>query len=194
MIRVAYYDLATGAVSALLCGPSLEGMPLPAGLQGAVLTDYAGLLPAIYDGSSIIAVPAQPSAAHQWSWPDRTWVLDITAARSDAWARIKAARDAAEFGTFGWAGHIFDGDELSFGRLSQALEAARFAITASDTTFTQPWKLADNSWITLTAQQVFEVYRARGLNTLNAHLHAEALRQQIDAATTITDLDAIQWA
>lgn len=122
--------------------------------------------------------------------------VTLAVARAQTWQRIKAARDAAEFGPFVWDGHIFDGDAISLSRLSQALEAARDAKFTGDAGFSQPWKLADNTWVTLTADQVFQVYRARGQNTLNSHLHAEALRAQIYAETTTTaeQLDAITWS
>jgi hypothetical protein len=161
-----------------------------------MLVNHPVRMPGYMVGSTYISIASSADPHLEFDWISKQWQdpRTITDLRDAAWARIKAARDAAEFSTFTWSGHTFDSDEISFGRLSQALEAARFAIATNDTAFAQPWKLADNTWITLSAQQVFEVYRARGLNTLNAHLHAEALRQQIDAATRAEQLATITWA
>jgi Domain of unknown function (DUF4376) len=149
--------------------------------------------PATMDVVHLAERGAEPPPGWVHGEPPQKKPKPLAELRAEAWSRIKRARDAAEFGPFVWGGHTFDGDAVSLSRLGQALEAARFAIATNDAAFTQPWKLANNAWITLTATQVFEVYRARAQNTLDAHLHAEALRMQVDAATSAEQLDAITW-
>lgn len=138
-------------------------------------------------------IPARPSEAHIWNWATKQWGCDIDLCRSQVSARIKAARDSMEFGPFPCNGIVFDGDAVSRGRLGVALEGAKEAIAAGDTAWTKPWKLANNTAITLTAPELLDVVRAHGDNMEQAHVTAAILAYFIDAATTPEELEAIQW-
>lgn len=98
MIRVAYFDAATKLVLTLLSGSGLGGYPdAPAG-QLAVLTDYAGPLPAYWTGTEILPLPPQPSPAHEWSGDALAWVLNpalLPVAVSDAQTSAQTQVDAA---------------------------------------------------------------------------------------------------
>jgi hypothetical protein len=193
MIKVAYFIQADGQVFSILTGPSLAGMPdAPAG-QFATLTDYSGPLPAYWNGSTVQAIPMQPSSSHAWNWSTKQWAYDLTEGRAQSWSRIKSARKSAEFGPFVWGGHVFDGDEVSRSRFGVALEGAKEAISAGNTTWSKPWKLANNAVIMLSAPDLVEVVRAHGENMEAAHATAGVLSYFIDAATTPEELEAIQW-
>ena len=193
MIKVAYFTQSDGCVFSILTAPSLEGMPdAPAG-QLATLTDYSGSLPAYWNGLAVQAIPEQPSPSHIWNWAAKQWAFDLTEGRAQAWSRIKSARESMEFGPFVWGGHVFDGDEVSRGRFGVALEGAKEAIAAGNTTWTKPWKLANNTAITLTAPELLDVVRAHGDNMEQAHVTAAILAYFIDTATTPEELEAIQW-
>ena len=138
-------------------------------------------------------IPARLSEAHIWNWATKQWVYDIDLGRSQVTARIKAARDSMEFGPLTCDGNVFDGDAVSRGRLGVALEGAKEAIAAGDTAWTKPWKLANNTAITLTAPELLDVVRAHGDNMEQAHVTAAILAYFIDAATTPEELEAIQW-
>jgi hypothetical protein len=109
-----------------------------------------------------------------------------------AWSRIKGARDAAEFGVFTWSGHTFDGDESAQRRLAMAEQAAQRAVAAGLSP-TIDWTLADNTAVTLSAQDVIAAFAAMTDNIRAAHDKARALRAQIEAATTVEQLEAITW-
>ena len=193
MTKVAYFTQSDGCVFSILTGPSLEGIPdAPAG-QLATLTDYSGPLPAYWNGLAVQAIPEQPSPSHIWNWTTKQWAYDLTEGRSQASARIKAARDSMEFGPFTCNGVVFDGDAVSRSRLGVALEGAKEAIAAGDTAWTKPWKLANNTAITLTAPELLDVVRAHGDNMEQAHVTAAILAYFIDTATTPEELEAIQW-
>jgi hypothetical protein len=143
------------------------------------------------NGAQVVPVPPAPSTAHSWDWSTKAWVLPLEAAKEAKWTAVKAARDVQEFGPFTWSGHTFDGDRDAQRRLTVALEAAKEAIT-SGSEFSTFWKLADNTVISLSAQDVVAVYRACGEHNIRDNHAAAAVKYaQIQAATTIQDLDAI---
>lgn len=190
-MNVAYINIATGMVHTMLSAPGLDGMPEPSSGDLAVMTEYSGGLPAYWDGSAVRAVPEQPSKSHVWGHFSKAWLLSLDAAKATKWQAVKATRDAREFGPFSWGGHAFDGDRDAQRRLTVALEAAKEAIAAG-ATFSTFWKLADNTIVTLSAQDVVDVYRACGEHNIRDNHAAAAVKYaQIQAATTLEQLDAI---
>lgn len=130
--------------------------------------------------------------------PPAGWVrgvapaLPIADARAQAWDRIKAARNGAEFGTFTWNGLVFDGDSESQRRIQGAAQLAAMAI-AANVPWSIAWTLADNTTITMSAADMIAAGTSLAVSVAGAHNVARALRTQIDAATTQEELDAIVW-
>ena len=192
MTKVAYFTQSDGCVFSILTAPSLEGIPdAPAG-QLATLTDYSGPLPAYWNGSTVQAIPAQPSPSHTWNWTTKQWAYDLSEDRAQAWSRIKSARESVEFGPFVFGGQTFDGDSESQRRIQGAAQLATLA-QATGQPFSIDWTLADNTQATLTAAEMIGVGVALGQHVNGAHGIARTLRTQIDAATTPEELEAIQW-
>lgn len=186
-----YYKAVTGEAHTMVSGPSLDGFAPPRDGDLAILLEAPVSFPGYVDGTTYRAIPQAPSPAHQWDWPSKTWVLPLASAKEAKWEAVKAARDAQEFGTFSWNGLSFDGDRDAQRRLTVALEAAKEAI-ASSSEFSTFWKLADNTIISLSAQDVVAVYRACGEHNIRDNHAAAAIKYaQIQAATTIEELDAI---
>lgn len=192
MIKVAYFVESDGGVYSVLTGPSLEGMPAPLSGQLAALTDYSGSLPAYWNGESVQAIPDQPSPAHVWNWATKQWIHSLTEARVQAWDRIKASRDAAEFGTFTWNDHVFDGDSESQRRIQGAAQLAILA-QAMGQPFSIDWTLANNAQVALSASDMVGVGSALGQKVSSVHGTARGLREVIQGALTQNQLDAIQW-
>lgn len=113
-------------------------------------------------------------------------------ARSAAWARIKLARDMAEFGTFTYNGMVFDGDVNAQRRLAGYISVAKTKLGAGEP-YERMFKLANNSLVTLTAQDFVNIETAKVDQIAGAFAHAEVLRAQINSATTQEQLEAIQW-
>lgn len=109
--------------------------------------------------------------------------------KHDKWAQIKAARAAAEDGGFAWDGSTFDSDMASNLRISGAVQLAQIVGGA----FSIGWTLADNSVRTLSAAQMVAVGVAAGQHVAAQRATARALREQIQAATTPQELEAIAW-
>ena len=104
-------------------------------------------------------------------------------------AEIAAARYADETG-----GCTVDGVTIATDRGSQALLTAAVVTARLDLEFKTRWKCADGRFVTLDAMQL----RAIG-DAVIAHVEACFAREgelceQIDAAQTPEELDAIQWS
>lgn len=124
-------------------------------------------------------------------WVNGAWtdVRDLAQVKADKWSAIKAKRSEVEFGGFTWDGSVFDSDPLSQSRIQGAAQLA----TINPTTFTIDWTLADNSVRSLSASQMVEVGETLGIHVATQHTVARGLRQQIDAASTVTEVEAITW-
>ncbi len=128
---------------------------------------------------------------HVWQMPERI-VVDtrgLEDAKTQAWERIKISRSAAEKAPFECDGSLYDRD---LERISGAVQLALLAQLASKP-FTIDWTLFDNSVKTLDGPAMIAVGEAMGVVTKGIFDTARTLREEINAATTITSLDAIFW-
>ncbi len=141
---------------------------------------------------AVVAFPPRPGDGYYWNWSAKAWDFDLTAARAAAWARIKAARDSALNGPFTWSGHVFDGDTVSQQRIHGAVQIATLALQAGQA-YSVDWTLADNTTVTLSAADMIAVWQAMGAQYQANFAKGQALRLQIDSATTQAALDAIVW-
>lgn len=137
-------------------------------------------------------IPGDPPASYSMRYINGAWVLPVDVAKDVARGRINAARNAAERAGFTAYGKPFDADDKAIQRVSVAAQAAQMAIFANQP-FSIDWTCADNTTITLTAEQLVElpVIMAQAANGL--HVHGRSLKAQIDAATTIEEIEAITW-
>ena len=121
------------------------------------------------------------------AWVD---LRTLAEARVEKWAAMKAVRTARLTSTFTAAGKTYDCNREA---ISMATAGAMLAKAALDLTWTKTWTLADNTNITLTADQVLIVARASD-NYISALWDTgRTLRGQINAAATIAAVDAITW-
>lgn len=136
----------------------------------------------------VFAKGEQPSPGHVFNYGTAVWELDIAFARQNKWIDIKAARTAQEFGTFDWGGYTFQCDEVSQRRIQGAVQ-----LSAIDDTLTLDWTLADNSVQTFTAADYIQIGQALAVHVSQCHERGRILRLEIEAATTLEDLEAIVW-
>jgi len=94
----------------------------------------------------------------------------------------------AEFGGFTWDGSPFDSDAISQSRIQGAVQLA-----ATAPGFTIDWTLANNSVRNLSAADLANVGAALGMHVATQHAKARTLRSQIEAATTVAEVDAVTW-
>lgn len=161
------------------------------------LTDAAGHIP---DGHTLVqlaeALTGWPAGEAgrtlrctpqgQVFWHDARTLSEIKSARV---ASMRQAREDAINGTFAWEGSTFDADQVSQTRMLGAfIESQAPGFT------TLNWRLADNSWRTLDADDVASVWAALR-NHMQAQFATFAAREAaIASASTIGAVEAIAWA
>lgn len=111
---------------------------------------------------------------------------ELKAAKYD---EIAAARYAAETG-----GCTVDGVTIATDRGSQALLTAAVVMARLDPEFKTRWKCADGSFVTLDAMQLCAIGDAVIAHVEQCFAREGELCEQIDAAQTPEELDAIQWS
>ena len=142
-----------------------------------------------YKNGQFMTKPAQPSIDYVWSDASFAWELNLAAAKINAQSRITAARNASERNGFEAYGKMFDSDSVAIQRISVAVQAAQVV----GESFVVDWTCADNSVIPLNYQQVLglPVFMAQSAN--NMHIKSRTLKAQIDAATTLEEINAVVW-
>lgn len=135
--------------------------------------------------------PPQPSPDHKWDPALSEWVAPpLEEVRARQWEAIKEARDRAENSTFTWRGHVLDADKP---RITGAATGALIA-KGLGTSFEDTWTLADNSTITVTSDDLIEMGQALIAHVSACHAKARALRELINQASSIEEVEAIQWS
>lgn len=131
-----------------------------------------------------------PIPGHVWE-PGTGWVdgRTVEEVRAECWTRIKADREAAEFGGFEWNGMRFDSDMTSQMRIIGATQLA--SIIGEN--FSITWTLADNTTVELNGEQMGQIGAALGLHVNGVHTKGRILRDQIDTASNVEDLRNIAW-
>jgi hypothetical protein len=191
-MKVIYYNETTGEITSAANAPGLDNMHPPSEGELAIMSDYSGPLPGYWNGTEVIPVPTQPSTAHIWNWVSKQWEQNIEIAKLLARARIKSARAIAETADFSYQGHVYDADPASYSKILGAAQLAMQALLLNQS-WQETWTLADNTSITLSIQDMLGVGVALGTQVSSAYSTARDLLGQIDAATTIESVEAIQW-
>ncbi len=159
----------------------------------ALAVPATGTPAAYWNGTQVVASPASPGNSYAWDWPSKSWVLNLTVGQLAAWARIRAARDAAINAGVTYNGNVYDSDAKAQLRVTGAATLAQLAIASGNTAYSITWTLQNNSTVSLTAQQIIAMAQAVGTNYQTQFAKGQTLRAQIMAATTQAQLDAVVW-
>lgn len=141
------------------------------------------------------AKPDQPSKWHTWDAQAWVWIIPdgtLDKAKAEAKTRINLSRDEAERGGFEAYGKVFDSDDKSINRILSAAQAASAAKAAS-LPMSVEWTCADNSTITLDADMLLALPLHMAMAGNAIHAKAKALKASIDAASSISEIEAIVW-
>lgn len=190
---MSHYTLINSSSGEVLFTCVTDGTPIAYGAGEEVLN--LGAPPYTYwDGANFVPFPPKPGATHVWDWPTKQWIDPRTLAdRKEAqWAAIKAARNSLEFGGFTWDGSAFDSDQQAQARIQGGVQLATIAASQGQP-FSIDWTLADNSIRTLSGADMIAVGMELAAHVQSIHATARVLRVQIEAASTIEEVDAIQW-
>lgn len=146
------------------------------------------------DGNAWAKLPAQPSALHVFDWGAKAWIDPRTLAdvKAKRWAEMKRHRDLLEASGFPYLGKRLDSDARSVQRINTAVQAAQAALAANQP-FPIVWTCADNSLLDLDAAGVIGMPVALAIYADQLHQTCKALRAQLEAATTVPQVEAIAW-
>jgi len=111
------------------------------------------------------------------------------------WQRLTALneeRDRREAAGFPYLDKLFDSNPLSVQRITAAALAAQSAL-ATNSPFEIEWTAADNSTITLNATELLGMPIALATHAASLHNTARQLKSQVESATTVEEVEAIQW-
>lgn len=118
-----------------------------------------------------------------------TQPVDLTVEKTKAKDRITLARNAEEFAGFMAYGKEFDSDSDSQRRILIAANTAQVVGEA----FSIEWTCADNSVLTLDYAQMLGLPAIMAQYGDTLHQKARTLKAQIDAATTLEEINAVVW-
>lgn len=110
-------------------------------------------------------------------------------AREEKWEEIKAARDKAEQSGCPYMDSVLDSDSLSVQRINTAVQAAQVIGEA----FEVDWTMQDNTVIHMTYADVLGMPAALAVFSNELHMKARKLREQINAANRVEEVNAISW-
>lgn len=195
MINIIYLDASGNPVSHAMF---LSDKDAPQ--QGANQVVFDDVLPASFDEicnswrfkDGVFQKVAPPLLHQVWDKTSESWVCDVEGAKLSRWANIKQQREAAENGGFVWDGSRFDSTPISQSRTQGAVQMAQIAASTGQP-FSIDWTLADNTVRTLTGPQMIAVGLALGAHINEQHVRARQLREQIEAATTPEQVQAVRW-
>lgn len=155
---------------------------------------FSGGNPVAYSPTEKAAKANRPAYSTAWSNVTMSWndPRSLNQAKLDKAKEIRAARDEVIFGPFEAIGYTFDGDRDAQNNFRTAYQSAVMALQY-DTPYSITWTLADDSAVTLSALDVYNVgniliNRVRYAYEVERNLRAIGL-----AATTVAEVDAITW-
>lgn len=139
-------------------------------------------------------LPPQPSPNHTFNWHTKQWEdpRTLTDLKATQWTQIKQARTAFIDAPLVTPYGTFDSDAAGRTSITDAVLLAN-NLTALSLPVAIEFTLADNSVVTLDAAQIVEVGLLLGQKVQHAHPHSQALRAQIEAATTKEAVESVTW-
>ena len=102
-------------------------------------------------------------------------------------AELKKERDTRELLPVEYNGSSFDFDQKSYERITAAI----YALDITGETIT--WTTADNNSVVVSANDLRSVIANAAARSNALHIHYRELREQVDAAQTAEEVNAITW-
>jgi len=138
--------------------------------------------------------PRQPSPLHMWD--GEKWVINIEQLKAEKIAKIAELRWQEETGGYMYNGHEFHSDRESQDRVFQA-----YIASINEPTFTTIWKTktgwldwkTKTGWLEMTASDFITLYNEFQVFLQGLYQKEKALQEQVEAATTIEELEAVKW-
>jgi len=163
--------------------------------DGSSATHYVknGVLTA-YTTDQVTSKSNVPTYPATWSNTSFSWVdsRTLSQAQADTWETIKADRGIAQLAGFTWNGYKFDSDDISIQRIQGAVQLAVLA-QAAGSPFSIVWTLYDNTTLTMSGSDIINMYLSLGSFIQGIFATGVTLRNQINSATSISQLYSITW-
>jgi hypothetical protein len=192
MSNYAIYDISTGRYFQTCTAENLaEAESICSPQQAAHKVGLGFSTGAFYcDNGASAPIPPQPSPHHVFNYTTKQWEdpRTLAALKAAQWTAIKQARSAAEYAGFTWDGSTFDSDAISQNRITGAVALAQMS-----STFSIGWVLADNTVRTLSQSDMLQVGAALGAHVAAIFAKGVLLREAIEAATTVQQIEAVVW-
>lgn len=140
-------------------------------------------------------LPARPSLHHEFNYTTRQWedprtLADLKSARN---AYINTSRLAANQSHFTHLGKQIAADPLS----RSDIDAINGEVTntgAFPAGWPGAWKCMDNTWMTISTIDQWKALYTSMVNQGTTNFgHAQALKGQLEAATTAAEVEAVVW-
>jgi hypothetical protein len=135
---------------------------------------------------------ADPAPEGPIRWDGTAVVIDLDAAKARQRALINRARDTAQDGGADTPSGRFDSAPRSREFLNGAVTNALLANISSQA-FSITWTRADNSSVTMDADETIAAGVAVATWVDTVHNRARVLKDRIDEATTLAAVQAVTW-
>lgn len=107
--------------------------------------------------------------------------------KADKINKFKSIRDTEEVKPIEYNGHSFDYDDKARDRINSAIIALDIAGQSIE------WTTADNTNVTVTADDLRGVIAAVAMRSNELHVKYRKLKEQVEACTTKEQLEKIEW-
>lgn len=201
-MRIVICNTQTGEINrTVTCSPEMAEIQQVFSNEIAFESDIATAATHYSDGVSLIEysneikeLKASVISPDTWSNVIMAPIIryDINDARISKWIKVKSERDIREESGFPYLGKFIDSDPRSVQRINTAVQAAQAAL-ASNKSFKIDWTTQDGSQLTLNAVSMIEMPVALALYANSLHQSARSLREQIDLASMLEEIQAITW-
>ncbi|MBW5285787.1 DUF4376 domain-containing protein [Burkholderia gladioli] len=151
--------------------------------EGAVWTGLGELPPTL---------TTLPRPTEVCVWQNGAWVVDLAQAKAAKVATINAERDRCQGTPFSFNGKKFGVDVASISRITSAASLAALA-RAAGSTYSVDLPAVDGADVTLDADGVIALASALTAAVSAVFDTARKLKAEIDAASSVAELDAIAW-
>lgn len=191
-VQVVIFERATGKIigSGTTCRPDL----ISQGPNDVLIGQSARPEDQYVSNGVVLTMPPRPSESHTFDWATHTWIdpRTLDELKGDKWAEIKSAREAVFNAPLVTPHGTFDSDSRGRSNITDAVLMAQ-ALTATGSPVSIDFTLADNTVVTLNAEQMIEVGLYLGAKVQGAYAVSRTLRAAIDAATTSAEVQAVSW-
>jgi hypothetical protein len=193
----AIFDQTTGQCLQTLSANDLESASTAVGLNQVVVEVESNFssADAYLLGETIGHQPPKPSPIHVFNWATKTWEDPRTLADFKATKNlyINESRLKANYTTFQYSGKSIAADQLSRGDID-GVNGEVSLTGAMPANWQGAWKAIDNTYVIIPDVATWtKFYKAMvGQGSIN-FAHAQGLKAQLAAATTIEEVEAIVW-